>query len=184
MRKEENGSGIAPPEFTPVENAIEDIIERELETEILYGKEDDEKNRKIEKDKKTAEEMRLQSLETFSETRKRKAENSEEDDENAKPKKKRQSGAATLMYLQEKAQMDMEFKKEELQLKKKEQAKQFEEQIAMRQQQSELLKSFIDVQPSMQSQMQTQAELQQQQTQQNNQMMMMMMQMVQSVKKN
>ena len=184
MRKEENGSGIAPPEFTPVENAIEDIIERELEMEILYCKEDDEKNRKIEKDKKTAEEMRLQSLETFSETRKRKAENSEEDDENAKPKKTRQSGAATLMYLQEKAQMDMEFKKEELQLKKEEQAKQFEEQIAMRQQQSELLKSFIDVQPSMQSQMQTQAELQQQQMQQNNQMMMMMMQMVQSVKKN
>ena len=184
MKAEENESGIAPPELAPVENAIEDIIERELEMEILHGEEDDEKNRKIEKDKKTAEEMRLQSLETFSETRKRKAENSEEEDENAKPKKTRRSGAATPMYLQEKAQMDMEFKKEELQLKKEEQAKQFEEQIAMRQQQSELFKSFIDVQRSMQSQMQTQPELQQQQMQQNNQMMMMMMRMVQNLKKN
>ena len=43
--------------------------------EILHGEEDGEKNKKLEKDKKTAEEMRLQSLETFSETRKRKAEN-------------------------------------------------------------------------------------------------------------
>ena len=70
MKAEENGSGIAPPELTPVENAIEDIIDRELEMEILHGEEDDEKNRKFEKDKKTAEKMRLQSLETFSETRK------------------------------------------------------------------------------------------------------------------
>ena len=160
MKTEENGSGIAPPELTPVENALEDIIERELEMEIVHGEEDCEKNRKLEKDKKTAEEMRLQSLETFSETRKRKAENSEEDDENPKPKKTRRSGSATLLYLQEKAQMDMEFKKEELQLKKEKQAKQFEEQMAMRQQQSELLKSFTDVQQSMQSQMQAQAELQ------------------------
>jgi acyl transferase domain-containing protein len=159
---------------------LEDIIERELEMEIVHGEEDGEKNRKLEKDKKTAEEMGIQSLETFSETRKRKAENSEEDDENPKPKKTRQSGSATLLYLQEKSQMDMEFKKEELQLKKEKQAKQFEEQMAMRQQRSELLKSFTDVQQSMQSQMQAQAELQQQQMQQNNQMMM---QMIQNMKK-
>ena len=184
MKAEETGFGIASPELTPVENAIEDIMERELEMEILHGKEDDEKNKKLEKDKKTAEEMRLQSLETFLETRKRKAENSDEDDENPKPKKTRRSGSATLLYLREKAQLDMEFKKEELQLKKEEQAKQFEEQMAMRQQQSELLKSFTDVQQSMQSQMQKQAELQQQQMQQNNQIMMMMMQMMQSMKKN
>ena len=92
MKVEETGSGIAPPELTPVENAIEDIMERELEMEILHGDEDDEKNKKLEKDKKTAEEMRLESLETFSETRKRKAENSDEDDENRKPKKTRRQG--------------------------------------------------------------------------------------------
>ena len=86
------------------------------------------KIKSLKKDKKTAEEMRLQSLETFSETRKRKAENSYEDDENPKPKKTRWSGSATLLYLREKAQLDIDFKKEELQLKKEEQAKQFEEQ--------------------------------------------------------
>ena len=182
MKAEETGSEIVPPDLTPVENAIEDIMERELEMEILHREEYDEKNRKLEKDKKTPEEMRLQSLETFSETRKRKAETSDEDNENPKPKKTRLSDSATLLYLREKAQQDMEFKKEELQLKKEEQAKQFEEQMAMRQQQSEILKSFTDVQQSMQSQIQKQAELQQQQMQQNNQIMMM--QMMQSMKKN
>ena len=184
MRAEENASGMAPPDLTPVEEALEDIVERELEMEIIQSQEDDEKGKKLEKDKKTAEEMRLQSLETFAETKKRKAENSEEDDESSKARKTRRSGSDTLLYLKEKAEMDMEFKKEELQLKKKEQEKQFEEQIAMRQQQSELLKSFTNMQQSMQCQMQKQTELQQQQMQQNNQMMMMMMQMMQSTQKN
>ena len=49
MKAEETGSGIAHPELTPVENAIEDIMERELEMEILHGEEDDEKNKKLEK---------------------------------------------------------------------------------------------------------------------------------------
>ena len=53
---------------------------------------------------------------------------------NLKPKKIRRSGSAILLYLREKTQMDMEFKKEELQLKKEEQSKQFKEQVAMRQQ--------------------------------------------------
>jgi hypothetical protein len=44
---------------------LQDIIERELEIEILHGEEDGEKNRKLGKDKKTAEEMRLQSLKDF-----------------------------------------------------------------------------------------------------------------------
>ena len=76
----------------------------------------------------------------------------------------------------------MEFKKE-LQLKRKNKKNNLK---TVRQQQSELLKSFNDVQQAVQSQMQKQAELQQQQMQQNNQMimMMMMMQMMQSMKRN
>lgn len=184
IRDEENASGIAPPELTPVEKALEDIVEREQEMEILNSQEDDEKSKKIEKDKKTAEEMRQESLETFSETRKRRAaENSEEDDENPKPRKTRRSGSDTLLYLKEKAEMEMELKKEELQLKKKEQEERFAEQQAMRQQQSDTMKAFIDMQQSMQQQVQKQAELQQQQMQQNSQMMMMMVQMMQNIEK-
>ena len=73
MKAEETESGIAPPELTPVENAIEDLMERELEMEILHGEEDDEKNKKLEKDKKAAEEMRLQSLENFFRNQKEKS---------------------------------------------------------------------------------------------------------------
>ena len=40
MKAEETGSGIVPPDLTPVESAIEDIMERELEMEILHGEED------------------------------------------------------------------------------------------------------------------------------------------------
>ena len=36
MKAEETGSGIAPPELTPAENAIEDIMERELEMENFF----------------------------------------------------------------------------------------------------------------------------------------------------
>ena len=49
MKAEETGSGIAPPELTPVENAI---MERELEMEILHGEEDDEKNKSLKKTRK------------------------------------------------------------------------------------------------------------------------------------
>ena len=73
MKAEETESGIAPLELTPVENAIEDLMERELEMEILHGEEDDEKNKKLEKDKKAAEEMRLQSLENFFRNQKEKS---------------------------------------------------------------------------------------------------------------
>ena len=40
MKEEENGSGIAPPELTPVEAALEKIIEKEKEFEKQYSNED------------------------------------------------------------------------------------------------------------------------------------------------
>ena len=49
IKAEETGSGIAPKELTPVENAIKDIMERELEIEILHGEEDDEKIKSLKK---------------------------------------------------------------------------------------------------------------------------------------
>ena len=52
MKAEETESGIAPPELTPVKNAIEDLMERELEMEILHGEEDDEKNKSLKKTRK------------------------------------------------------------------------------------------------------------------------------------
>ena len=166
MKEEENGSGIAPPELTLVEAALEEIIEKEKEFEKQY-REEFEKQYKAEKDRKTAEEMRQESLENFAETKKGKLLNDEEDETEApKVRKNRRSGTDTLAYLKEKSDKEMESKKEELQMKIKLQEEQLMEQRSMRQQQ-----------------LQQQTELQQQQQQQNNQFMMMMMQMIQHVKK-
>ena len=58
MREEEKGSGIAPPELTPVEAALEEIIWKENGFEKQYSSKDSGKKEKAEKDWKTSEEMR------------------------------------------------------------------------------------------------------------------------------
>ena len=183
MREEENGSGIAPPELTPVEAALEEIIEKEKEFEKKHTTEDSDKKEKVEKDRKTAEEMRQESLETFAETKKRKASNGEEEEtEGAKFKKNRRSGTDTLAYLKDKSDQELVVKKKELEMQKQMQEEQLNEQRNMRQQQAGMIEAFSSMQQSMQRQLQQQTELQQQQQQQNNQFMMMMMQMMQNMK--
>ena len=185
MREEEKGSGIAPPELTPVEAALEEIIEKEKEFEKQNNSEDSDKKEKAEKDRKNGEEMRQESLETFAQTKKRRLLNSEEDDmETPRVRKNRRSGTDTLAYLRERSDKEMEVKKEELQMKKKLQEEQLAEQRSMRQQQAHMVEAFSAMQQSMQRQLQQQTELQQQQQQQNNQLMMMMMQMIQNMKNN
>ncbi|XP_067019081.1 mRNA export factor GLE1-like isoform X2 [Acropora muricata] len=185
MTDEEKGSGIAPPELTPVEAALEEIIEKEKEFEKQCSSEDSDKKEKAEKDRKNGEEMRQESLETFAQTKKRKLLNGEEDDiETPKVRTNRRSGADTLAYLKEKSDKEMEVKKEELQIKKKLQEEQLMEQRSMRQQQAHMVEAFSAMQQSMQRQLQQQTELQQQQQQQNSQLIMMMMQMIQNKKNN
>ena len=182
MRDEESASGISP-EMTPVDEALDDIIEREKEFERQHTQEDGAKTAKAEKDRKTGEEMRQESLETFAETRKRKIENGEEDASEApKVRKNRRSGADTLVYLKEKADQEMEYKKEELALKIKVHEAQVAEQKAMRQQQSETTEALANVQQALLKQIQQHAEAQQEQQQQNNQFMLMMMKMMQNMK--
>lgn len=166
--------------MTPVDEALDNIIEREKEFERQHTEEDGAKTSKAEKDRKTGEEMHQESLETFAETRKRKIENGEEDTSEApKVQKNRRSGADKLVYLKEKADKEIEYKKEELALKMKAQEAQEAEQKAMRQQQSETLGALANTQQTMMRQLQQQAEVQQQQQQETNQfMMMMMMQMI------
>ena len=160
MREEENGSGIAPPELTPVEAALEEIIEKEKEFEKKHTTEDSDKKEKVEKDRKTTEEMRQESLETFAETKKRKASNGEEEEtEGAKFKKNRRSGTDTLAYLKDKSDQELEVKKKELEMQKQMQEEQLNEQRNMRQQQAGMIEAFSSMQQSMQRQLQQQTEL-------------------------
>ena len=72
MREEKKGSGIAPPELTPVEAALEEIICKEKEFEKQYSSEDSEKKEKAEKDWKTGEEMRQEFLKPLPKRKKKK----------------------------------------------------------------------------------------------------------------
>lgn len=54
MTEEEKGSGIALPELTPVEAALEEIIKKEKEFEKQCSSEDSDKKEKAEKDRKMA----------------------------------------------------------------------------------------------------------------------------------
>lgn len=185
VTEEEKGSGISPPELTPVGAALEAIIEKEKEFEKQYSSEDSDKKEKAEKDRKNGDEMRQESLEIFAQTKKRKLSNSDENDiETPEVRKNRRSGTDTLAYLKEKSDKEIEVKKEELQIKKKLQEEQLMEQRSMRQQQAHMVEAFSAMQQSMQRQVQQQTEIQQQQQQQNNQLMMMMMQMMQNMKNN
>ena len=109
MTEEEKASGICPPNLTDLEIAIQEVIEKSKEILDNSAKNDD--------DKKTAEEMRLRSLETFNETRKR---GGDKDDENPKPKKSRSSGTETVAFLRQKCEQDADLRQEELRLKGKE----------------------------------------------------------------
>ena len=139
--------------MTPVEAALEEIIDKEKEFEKQYSSEDSDKKENAGKDRKNGEEMRQELLETFGQTKKRKLLNSEENDIETKVRKNRQSGTDALAYLKEKSDKEMEVKKEELQIKKKLQQDQIMEQRSLRQQQAHMVKAFSAMQQSIQRQL-------------------------------
>ena len=73
MTEEEKGSGIAPPELTPVEAALEEIIEKEKEFEKQCSSEDSDKKEKAQKDRKNGEEMRQDITRNLCSNEKKKA---------------------------------------------------------------------------------------------------------------
>ena len=80
----------------------------------------EEKQERIALESAQAQEMRKQSLENFGETRKRKSDCGEQ--EKKRVKRASSTTAETMQYLQEKANKDIELRKEELVVKKAEMA--------------------------------------------------------------
>ena len=72
MQYEETASGISVEERTSVEQALESVLAKEKEWSKQHDMESEGKAEKAEADRLTAEDMRLKSLETFAETKKRK----------------------------------------------------------------------------------------------------------------
>ena len=116
MTEEAKASGISP-ELTETDKLLEQIIEMFEESDREGGENLQQVEQNKENERKKAEEMRNQSMEKLGETLKRKA----ADNGQVTPKK-RGSGTETLIYLREKAEKQFELRKEELEVKKKEQS--------------------------------------------------------------
>ena len=138
MRDEEKSSGIAPPDLTQNELALQEIIEKTDE----FARNLENNNSKQDAEKKKAEDMRKMSMETYCETRKR----SSEDEESPKSKRSRSNGSETISFLKSKSEQDNELRKSELELKKTEielQKEQFEKQNRMAAQQQKTMSDII-----------------------------------------
>ena len=112
--KEIKTSGI-DAEVTELDVLLEEISQLQQECELNITKENEKKANIANKQKATAEAVRKQSVERYSETRKREAE------ENGEPSscKKRRSGNDTVSYLREKSQVEFDLRKQELEIKRR-----------------------------------------------------------------
>ena len=96
------------------------------------------------------DEMRKRSLETFKDSAKRNA----DEQQGARLKKSRASGANTLSYLKDRAEVEATLKREELEIKRQELSLQAKEQEGRQQQFDMMNKQNRDIQQLQQQQMQ------------------------------
>lgn len=172
VREENLATGIAPKEETEIEAAIRDIMERFKENALLFQEAANEKTKNTEKDLAQGKEMRRQSLETFSETLKRK---STEDDSPTNSKRSRNTGSETFRFLKEKTDTERELKELELKFRREELAE--KSRIENMKHEREKERMQLQQQQMNQQQQLTLAMLQQQQ-QQNAQVMQQQQQMI------
>ena len=159
-RMEEKASGIEV-EQTELDSLLEEILEREKEAKKDLESKDRDKNSKVEKEKATAEEVRKRALE-------RMAKPKVEDQENKQKKPKvRRSTAEAIDYLRERSDNEADYRKQELEVRRREMEVQSEKQDqAHKQQQAMFTALMAQMQMQQQSQQNMQALLAAQQEQQ------------------
>ena len=156
-------------EISELDSLLEEILEREKDGKAKIEPQDFDKNKKAEKEKATAEEVRKQAMERMADTKKR--ENDESDSGNGR-KKVRRSTSDTIYYLKEKSAKDHDLKEKELELRKRELELAADKQTQAAQQQDSMMRAFMS---QMQEQQQSlQALLITQQQQQNKILMALM----------
>ena len=139
MRKEEASSGLSPQE-SELDGLVHSIIAKSKVASEALLKLSQDKQAEADKDRENALHMRKMAMETLSQTQKRKADDySEAGPSKAKPEKKtRNTGSATIAYLREKGEKEMEQRKKEYELRKLElQHQQNIQQQLMQQQQQQ-----------------------------------------------
>ena len=113
--EEEKSSG-TNPDYTELDGALMDLIQRFDEADSERKMETNEKEIKIKNELAKAKKMRKTSLETFCQTNKRKESDTEI------PQKRRQSSFSQdyMSYFSEKSEKELQLQKEELKVKKQE----------------------------------------------------------------
>ena len=94
------------------EDELYDLLKNDFE--VIQNQENDNRNKKIDEEKKSCENARNTAAERLSETKTREA----EDMPVLTPKKTRSSGNSTIIYLREKAEKEHTLREQELDLKK------------------------------------------------------------------
>ena len=140
IRREERATGIAPEEPTDTEKALEEIIAKFEEIELSASKEREQNNTQVEKERKTATEMRNQCMETFSDTKKRQS--SIDESPSGSKKRNRRSGDDTINYLHEKMEMEREFRNRELKLAEKREEN-MQQMLLQQQQQNQAMLALL-----------------------------------------
>ena len=113
-RNEDLKASGSNPEHTELDDALQDLIERFEEADNIRKVEKAEKAEKAETELALAQEVRNKSLETFSQTQKRKG------IDQPQSSKKRRSSVDTVNFLREKSEREHTLKQEELQIKRQE----------------------------------------------------------------
>ena len=106
IKEQENTSGIAPPELSELEQALEEIKFRMKEA----NREVDANDSKITDDKRKAEDIRQKALETFAQTKKGKSLGLDDDETPTSSKISQSAGTDMLIYLREKSENDRRLK--------------------------------------------------------------------------
>lgn len=138
MSEEEKESGISVDDLTEREALIEELVSRE-DTATADA---DFASKQQDKDKETAEEIRKKAMENLRETNKRKSEK----DGSPKRRKSGQRCAQPLVdFLREKADADREVRRQELDMKKKEQESQQQVMQSLLQEQQKINGALLTV---------------------------------------
>ena len=116
LKDERKASGIET-DMSEVEVALEDLIEREDESDKQH-KENQDQNLMRKEDRQQAEDIRTKSLERLGETQKRKGQDS---NLQTKAKKKRATGGDAVVFLRERTEAMVAARKEEVNMKVKQQ---------------------------------------------------------------
>ncbi|XP_068735661.1 trichohyalin-like [Montipora capricornis] len=117
LRAEEKARGIVPDEPTELENLLEQIIALEQSAEAEQQETVREKSRKIESDRAKAEDIRLKAMEKLNDIQKRQSDGMEDN----QSKRPRRSGSSAISYVSQRADINYEFKQEELKLRRDQQ---------------------------------------------------------------